>query len=81
MPYTVRCQQHHSNPESSSVADHMTKVLLDYLINDISSRFATHSKLAASLQGLPLVNISLKSSIVDLNEAILFYSDESQHPR
>ena len=27
IPRTVRCQQHRSNPESSSVADHMKKVL------------------------------------------------------
>ena len=41
MPQTVRCQQHRSNPESTSVADHMKKSIatpfLDYLISDISS--------------------------------------------
>ncbi len=78
------CQQHRSNPESSSVADHMKKRVaipfLDYLISDLSSRFATHSKQAASLQGLLLVNITVNTSIVDLNEAIVFYSDDLPNP-
>ena len=49
---------------------------LDRLISDISSRFSTHSKQAASLQGLLPVNITVNTSIVDLNEAIVFYSDD-----
>ena len=63
MPRTVKCQQHRSNPESSSVADHMKKSVaipfLDHLINDISSRFSTHSKQAASLQGLLQLTLQL----------------------
>ena len=84
MPHTVRCQQHHSNPERSSVADHMKKWVvipfLDYLINGISSRFSTRSKQAASLQGLLPMNIIVNTSIVDLNEAIAFYSDDLPNP-
>ena len=78
------CQQHRSNPESSSIADHMKKSVvipfLDYHISDISSRFSTHSKQAASLQGLLPVNITVNTSIVDLNEAIVFYSDDLPNP-
>ena len=63
MPRTVKCQQHRSNPESSSVAYHIKKsvaiLFLDHLISDISSRFSTHSKQAASLQRLLPVNITL----------------------
>ena len=84
MPQTVRCQQHRSNPESSSVADHMKKSVaipfLDYLISDISSIFYTHSKQAASLQGLLPVNITVNTSIVDLNEATVFFSDDLPNP-
>ncbi len=84
MPRTVRCQQRRSNPESSSVADHMKKKVaipfLDHLISDISSRFSTHSKQAASLQGLLPVNIRVNTTIVDLNEAIVFYSDDLPNP-
>ena len=53
---------------------------LDHLISDISSRFSTHSKQAASLQGLLPVNITVNTSIVDLNEAIVFYSDDLPNP-
>ena len=72
IPRTVRCQQHRSNPENSSVSNHMKKKgvaipFLDHLISDISSRFSTHSKQAASLQGLLPVNITVNTSIVDLN--------------
>ena len=66
-------------PRKSSFADHMKSVaipFLDYPINDISSRFSTHRKQAASLQGLPPVNITVNTSIGELNEAILFYSDD-----
>ena len=84
MPQTVRCQQHRLNPESSSVADHMKKSVaipfLDHLISDISSRFFTHSKQAASLQGLLPLNITVNTSIVDLDEAIVFYSDDPPNP-
>ena len=84
MPRTVKCQQHRSNPENSSVADHMKKsvaiLFLDHLISDISSRFSTHSKQAASLQGLLPGNITVNTSIVDLNEAIVFYSDDLPNP-
>ena len=84
MPRTVSCQQHRSNPESSSVADHMKISVaipfLDHLISDISSRLSTHSKQAASLQGLLPVNITVNTSIVDLNEAIVFYSDDLPNP-
>ena len=80
MPQTVRCQQHRSNPESSLVADHMKKSVaipfLDHLISDVSSRFSTHSKQA----GLLPVNITVNTSIVDLNEAIVFYSDDLPNP-
>ena len=53
---------------------------LDYLISDISSRFSTHSKQAASLQGLLPVNTTVNTSIVDLNEAIVFHSDDLPNP-
>ena len=80
MPRTIRCQQQRSNSESTSVADHLKKSVaipfLDHLISDISSRFSTHSKHAASLEGLLPVNITVNTSIVDLNEAIVFYSDD-----
>ena len=42
----------------------------DNLIGDISSRFSTRSKQESPLQGLLSVNISVNTSIVDLNEAI-----------
>ena len=84
MPRTVRCQQHRSNPESSSVSDHMKKSVaipfLDHLISHISSRFSTHSKQAYSLQGLLPVNITVNTSIVVLNDAIVFYSDDLPNP-
>ena len=54
---------------------------LDHLISDISSRFSTHSKQTASLQGLLPVNITtVNTSIVDLNTAIVFYSDDLPNP-
>ena len=53
---------------------------LDHLISDTSSRFSTHSKQAASLQGQLPVNITVNTSIVDLNEAIVFYSDDFPNP-
>ena len=53
---------------------------LDHLISDISSRFSTHSKQAASLQGLLPVNIRVNTSIIDFNEVIVFYSDDLPNP-
>ena len=71
-----RCQQHYLNLESSLVADHMKKSVatpfLDSLISDISSRFSTHSK---HIDHLLPKNIRVNTTIVDLNEAKVFYSE------
>ena len=82
MPHTVRCQQHHSDPESSTVADHMKKCCHSFLRQsyDFSSRLSTYSKQAAALQGLLPLNITVNTLIVDLNEAILFNSDDLPNP-
>ena len=53
MPRVSQHQQHRSNPEHTSVEDYLKKTIaipfLDHLIADISSRFTSHSKQAASL--------------------------------
>ena len=81
VPHTVRCQQHHSNPENSFSVDHVGKNVaipfLDYLISDIYSRIFTHSK---QVDSFPLpVNIRVNISILALNEAT-FHSDYLPNP-
>jgi len=80
MPRISQRQQHRSNPEHTSVEDYFKKSIaipfLDHLISDISSRFTSHSKQAASLQGLLPCNITSTSSFSEMNEVISFYSDD-----
>ena len=80
MPRVSQRQQHCSNPEHTSVEDYLKKTIaipfLDHLIADISSRFTSHSKQAASLQGLLPSSINSTSSFSELDEVISFYSDD-----
>ena len=80
MPRVSQHQQRRSNPEHTSVEDYFKKTIaipfLDHLIADISSRFTSHSKQAASLQGFLPSTINSTSSFSQLDEVISFYSDD-----
>ena len=56
IPRVSKCQQHRSNPEYTSVADFLKKNVaipfLDHLVSVVSSRFTSHCKQVAGLQGL-----------------------------
>ena len=86
MPRVSQHQQNHSNPQFSTVEDYYYKKtiaipFLDHIISDISSRFTTHTKQAASLQALLPSSITPTSSIHDeIQEAITFYSDDLPNP-
>ena len=84
MPRVAQCQQHCANPEFTSVEDFIKKTVaipfLDHLISDVSSRFTAHSKMAASLQALLLVNITPATCCVNIQEAIDLYPDNLPNP-
>ena len=77
MPRVSTNQRHHSNPKYASVDDYfknsITIPFLDQLISDITSRFTSHCKPAASLQNLVPINISNETDIGSLQEAVNFY--------
>ena len=77
IPRVAQCQHHCANPEFTSVEDFIKKTVaipfLDHLISDVSSRFTAHSKMAATLQALLLVNITPAKCCVNIQEAIDLY--------
>ena len=81
MPRLSKCQQHHSNPEYTSVPDFLKKTVatpfLDHLVSNVSSRFTSHFKQVAGLQGLLPINITDDTCITCsiIKEAIHFYAD------
>ena len=73
---------HCSNPECTSVEEYyvykciVVIPLLDHLITEVTSRFDVHTKKAAMIQGLLPVQLSLESSVQNIQEAIAFHKDD-----
>ena len=81
MPRVSTLQRHRSNPEYASVDDYFKKtVTIPFLDQLISSRFTKHSKQAASLQNLVPINISDKTDIGSIQDAVKFYSNDLPNP-
>lgn len=80
MPRITLQQRQRCNPPSTSIEEYMKTTVvipfLDHLISNLSDRFDSHTKTAASLQGLFPRNISNTSSAQDIKEAVAFYADD-----
>jgi hypothetical protein len=80
MPRVSQRQQHRSNPQCTSIEEYYKTTVaipfLDHLLNELSNRFETHSKHAASLQMIIPARFTVDSSMTDIEEAISFYSDD-----
>ena len=84
MPHVSMHQRHRANPEYISIEDYFKKTVtipfLDHLISDVTSRFTSHSKHAASLQNLVPSNISADTSIDSIQQAVDFHSSDLPNP-
>ena len=80
MPRVIQRQAHRSNPELTSVEEYYKRAIvipfLDHLINEITCRFDTHTKQVASIQGLLPVRITSDFPLLDIQEAIDFYTSD-----
>ena len=80
MPRISLRQQHRCNTPSTSVEKYfklsVTIPFLDYIYNDLMTRFTAHVKESATIQKLLPACIKSDSSVDELKEAVAFYKED-----